>query len=181
MAVAAGVTWLYWPKLHKSQSAAFDEAGIYRYALTRIWDTRKPILTWVMLNPSTASAFNDDATIRRCVWFARDLGCGGIIVVNLFAHRARSPADLSRAADPVGPVNDRFIRDHCRAGQLVVAGWGAHKQAASRAPDVRDELARSGIWLLCFGVTQDGHPKHPLYLPRTAELRPLSGAAHGTG
>jgi hypothetical protein len=35
-----------------------------------------------------------------------------------------------------------------------------------------DEL---GISPLCLGSTRDGHPRHPLYLPKDAELGPFPG------
>jgi hypothetical protein len=82
-----------------------------------------------MLNPSTADASQDDPTIRRCIGFARQWGCGRLVVLNLFAFRATDPADLKRAADPVGPENrawfDRTLVDDLVGGP-VVCGWGVH-------------------------------------------------------
>lgn len=39
--------------------------GPYRYRLWRIWDRALPMVCWVMLNPSTADATEDDPTIGR--------------------------------------------------------------------------------------------------------------------
>lgn len=66
----------------------------YRYWLTRRWDLSLPVVTFLMLNPSTADARKDDATIRKCIGFAKAWGYGGIIVINLFALRSRNPEDL---------------------------------------------------------------------------------------
>ena len=52
-------------------TAVMDESRTYRYLLTRIWDTAAQPMVWVMLYPSTADALTDDATIRRCISFAR--------------------------------------------------------------------------------------------------------------
>ena len=43
---------------------------------------------FIMLNPSTADASNDDPTIRKCVGFAQHWNFGGLYVGNLFAVRA---------------------------------------------------------------------------------------------
>jgi len=65
-------------------SAVFSRDGRYRYALRRVWDDGKPAVLFVGLNPSTADAHRDDATIRRCTRFARDWGFGQLLVGNLF-------------------------------------------------------------------------------------------------
>ncbi|WP_030186512.1 DUF1643 domain-containing protein, partial [Streptomyces capuensis] len=47
-------------------AAVFDRSRIYRYLLTRVWDPSRPLLVYLMLNPSTADATTADPTIRRC-------------------------------------------------------------------------------------------------------------------
>lgn len=42
-------------------TAVMDEARTYRYLLTRIWDTNRRPMVWLMLNPSTADAMEDAA------------------------------------------------------------------------------------------------------------------------
>lgn len=78
-------------------------AGEYRYKLWRV--TGAPgtsVALFVMLNPSTADATDDDPTIRRCIRFARDWGHARLLVANLYALRATDPRALSRHPDPVG-------------------------------------------------------------------------------
>lgn len=152
--------------------AAFSADRAYRYILTRTWDIGAPVMTWIMLNPSTADAMTDDPTIRRCTGFARREGCGGISVVNLFALRATDPADLSRHPDPAGPDNDRWLWMHATSGRLVIAAWGAHKLADARAREVARRLAEAGVQAQCLGVTSAGHPRHPLYVRSDAPLVP---------
>jgi hypothetical protein len=118
---------------------------------------------FVMLNPSTADAEQDDPTIRRCMGFARTWGFGGIVVLNLYAYRATKPTDLWRATDPVGPENDRLLGDYLARAELIVAAWGAHAkpqriQALQKMAAVRDAA------LHCLGVTKAGAPRHPLYV-----------------
>jgi hypothetical protein len=73
-------------------AAVFDStAREYRYLLTRIWDPAVKPVVFLMLNPSTADAFEDDPTSRRCTGFAKREGAGGLVVVNLFGLRSTDP------------------------------------------------------------------------------------------
>jgi hypothetical protein len=74
-----------------AKSAVISPCGLYRYRLTRTWDAVRWSAAFVMLNPSTADAVDDDPTIKRCVGFAKRWGCGGIVVANLFAFRSADP------------------------------------------------------------------------------------------
>jgi len=157
--------------------AVFSELRTHRYLLTRNWQPDLPVMTWVMLNPSTADAFADDPTIRRCITFARREGCGGIEVVNLFALRSTDPRELRRHPDPVGPLNDEHIAGACPAGRTVVAAWGTHASLISRACTVAWMLAEAGVPLHCLGTTRQGHPRHPLYVPAATPLEPYQAVA----
>jgi hypothetical protein len=141
--------------------------GPYRYALGRTW-APGPRVCWVMLNPSTADATHDDPTIRRCIGLSRAWGYGALVVVNLFALRATDPSDLYRAKDPTGLLNDEVILREAKAAARVVAAWGAHGGYLSRGAQVRDLLLLHGLSIDCLGLTNAGHPRHPLYLPSTA-------------
>lgn len=114
-------------------SATARIRGDYRYRLTRVWDEALPMVTFVLLNPSTADAATLDPTLRRCIHFANRDGFGGLVIVNLYAFRARHPRVTKVAADPVGPDNDQVL-----AGLTgtVVAGWGNHA-APARVAEAR--------------------------------------------
>ena len=68
------------PNHYLENDAVISDCSKYRYLLRRTWDHSKPRLLYVMLNPSTADARNDDATIRSCVRLASGLGYGSIEV-----------------------------------------------------------------------------------------------------
>ena len=160
--------------------AVFDSSRRYRYLLTRTWDDSCPRAVWVMLNPSTADAFTDDPTIRRCIRFAACHGAGGIIVVNLFAYRAADPAALRGVADPVGEFNDAFIRQAGQpAGRLIIAAWGAHGTLGGRDAAVTRMLTAAEAQLRCLGTTRHGQPRHPLYMPGGTPLSAYQPAAAG--
>jgi hypothetical protein len=128
-------------------------------------------MCFLMLNPSTADADQDDPTIRRCKGFAKRDGFDGITVVNLFARRAAKPVRLKDPGDPVGPQNDPAILGACRAAEAVVAAWGAHPLARHRGREVVQAIKwgrHDDVW--CLGTTKDGSPRHPLLVPAAAEL-----------
>ena len=152
------------------RSAEISPCGAYRYSLGRCWEQTSPV-NFVMLNPSTADADIDDPTIRRCIGFAKAWGYGSIVVTNLFAFRATDPADMAKAADPIGPENDRRIVECAMASALVVCAWGAHRTIARRAATVLGLIRESDKTPMVLRTTKDGHPCHPLYLP--ADLSPV--------
>lgn len=153
-------------------SAILSECGRYRYVLTRETGGGRGVVAFIMLNPSTATADVDDPTIRRCRGFARDWGYGSLVVLNLFALRATDPALMKAAADPVGPDNDRHLREVARNANAVVAAWGVHGGHRGRDRHVLALLADLDGDLLCLGTTRAGHPRHPLYAP--ANLAPIA-------
>lgn len=153
-------------------SAVLSDCGRYRYLLGREW-ADGPTAVFVMLNPSTADALHDDPTIRRCLRYARDWGCGALAVVNLYAWRATDPGDLWTADDPVGPENDAHLVAAATiaadmSGPLVGA-WGAN----AKADRIAAVLALPGMdRLTALGVTKAGQPRHPLYLKANLTPQP---------
>lgn len=138
----------------------------FRYRLWRTWDSEAYKVLWIMLNPSTADADLDDATIRKCIAFTKLWHRGSIEVANLYAYRTKSPAELKKAQYPNGH-NDRVLAmlfETYQAGDLVIAAWGAHAQP-NRAKDVQVDALLAGVPLYHLGLNKDGSPKHPLYLP----------------
>lgn len=144
------------------RSAAFSPCMTWRYTLVREWDKSLPVVTFVLLNPSTADEHQDDPTNRRGIAFARRWGCGTVVFVNLFAYRTPDPKEMKAAHEPVGPENDRHILEQVERSNMAVAAWGVHGIHHGRDKQVLDLLNH---WpLLCFGTTKEGHPKHPLYI-----------------
>lgn len=119
-----------------------------------------------MLNPSTADAEQDDPTIRRCMGFAKDWGYGGLMVGNLFAFRATRPEILYREKDPVGDMNDLFLKQMSEQCARVVFAWGEHGKLYDAAIRVSAMFPGAG----CLGKNKSGMPKHPLYVRKDAAL-----------
>lgn len=158
------------PTLDDVAGAELSDCGHYRYLLWREWDTSRPPLGWIMLNPSTADARQDDPTIRRCVGFAQRDGYGGIRVANLYCLRAPNSHALANVDDPIGD-DDPWgwllpWGPGARVCHDVALAWGGlHKvwRGSRRARSVLDK-APPDVRLLCLGTTRTGQPRHPLYL-----------------
>lgn len=157
------------------REASFSPCRTWRYGLSRVWDSRKQVVMFIGLNPSSADETQDDPTIRRCIRYAYDWGYGGLVMMNLFAFRATDPQDMKAAAAPVGPENNKRLLEISkhRAVGIVIAGWGAHGAFLDREKTIKELIQP----LHCLSITKDGHPGHPLYLKK--DLKPVlySGGA----
>ncbi len=56
-----------------SRSANISNDRQERFSLSRIWDLNKPKILFIMLNPSYADDEFDDPTIRRLIFFFKQL------------------------------------------------------------------------------------------------------------
>lgn len=150
-------------------SAILSDCNKYRYVLTRMWDESKPLVMFIMLNPSTADHSKDDPTIRRCIGFAKSWGYGGIIVCNLFAYRATNPKELLTVDNPFGDQNAYLLREMLNEVSIVVCAWGngtiIKKILKDKSPiDVGGYIDTDKLHYI--ELSKDGIPKHPLYLKK---------------
>jgi hypothetical protein len=158
--------------------ATISGDGKYRYRLWRnlqasIENGSKGTVAFVMLNPSTADSTQDDPTIRRCIKFAKDWGYTRLEVVNLSPIRATSPEELIMERGegwqmPCDVTNHWKVEEVIEQADLVVAAWGANVERCdleTRADDVIDFCDELHV----LGLTKNGHPRHPLYMPKDAK------------
>jgi hypothetical protein len=147
-----------------ASEAIYSPCLRYRYALTRVWQPGGPKATFVMLNPSTATEYQNDPTVERCERRARALGFGAFRVTNIFAFRATDPRVMRAEPDPIGPANDAAIVDAALWADQVVCAWGSHGVHLGRGAQVATLLRQTRQPLWHFGLTQAGDPRHPLYI-----------------
>lgn len=150
--------------------ARFSPDRRWRTLLWRCWDERRPVVNFIMLNPSTADEVRLDPSCSRARDYAARWGYGALLVTNVFAWRSTDPAVLASIEDPVGRGNDAAIVRAARRAQFVVCAWGNHGALFGRSAQVRARLREAGIALHVLRLTGRGEPAHPLYLPGT--LRP---------
>jgi hypothetical protein len=156
-------------------SAVISPCGRYRYRLEREGPGEGRTVV-IMVNPSTADAEQDDATVRKLKGFGARNGWGRIIVGNLFAYRATDVLELAKVDDPIGPDNDAELRRICYGARQTIVAWGP----VSKVPKPIRERWRD-VWEIiscypsvrCIGEpAKDGHPKHPLMLAYDTPIVP---------
>lgn len=150
--------------------AAFSEDRRHRYALWRY--VGEPLqrfdgnyCMFIGLNPSTADETTNDPTIRRCMGYAKAWGYRMLVMCNMFAFRSTDPDQLliQHANDAIGPENDIYLETLAKGAALIVAAWGANaKFYPLRVRTLRALLPE----LHYLRLTMEGHPSHPLYLPK---------------
>jgi hypothetical protein len=147
--------------------------GNHRYTLRRNWLGSGGVVNFIMLNPSTADDVFDDATIRRCIGFAKRWGFSGLSVTNLFAYRATNPMDLKKLLGTVGGFrlaigeeNTCYLDREAKNAQAIVCAWGDNCDILPhRDLDVVAMLRTYD--LLCIRRTVKGNPAHPVREPYT--------------
>jgi hypothetical protein len=138
------------------RGAIFSDCRKYRYALWRVWDELKPQVVFIGLNPSTANESTDDPTIKRVQAIARNLGYGGVYMMNLFAIISADPTVLKTCDDPIGN-NNEWLEKFC-IGDIIFA-WGNFKEAQERSKEVAAMFPNAKALF----INKNGTPKHPLY------------------
>jgi len=145
----------------------------HRYTLRRSWLGGDGVVNFIMLNPSTADDVFDDATIRRCVGFAKRWGFNGLSVTNLFAYRATQPADLKTLLASeggfriaIGEDNTAHLDREAKAAKAIVCAWGDNCEVLPhRDLDVIQTLRVYDLF--CIRRTKKGNPAHPVREPYT--------------
>lgn len=170
-------------------SAIISPCGKYRYRLERKMDLRQLLLNasadsklrgktiaFFGVNPSTADASIDDATVRKWIGFCERWGVPRFIVGNVFAYRATDVRELAAVDDPFGDDIGDHITDLIIEADILVPCWGDTGKVPPQlqyAFDVlMDALVSSGKPVLHFGLTKGGDPKHPLMLGYDTALQP---------
>ncbi len=153
------------------QFAHYSDDEKYRYTVGRAWTEcldgymdYSNTVNFILLNPSTATEIMDDATIRRCVSYAKIWGYGGLIITNIFSYRETNPLLMKVFFDPIGEDNNEQLWLRAHTCGMAVAGWGSHGAFQNRSKIVKNLL--KDVNLYCLGRNNDGQPKHPLYLKK---------------
>jgi hypothetical protein len=164
----------------------------YRFHLgQRLTESNQRSLLVIGLNPSTATHLATDPTVRKLEKLARAMGLDRLDMTNLdpfrstdpqglIAHRAEAYQDVvvAKVRRDAFSANESIIQWLACRAELVLCAWGKQSSPKALATHVEQlasgivsVLGRSGVKLHCLATTEDGTPRHPLYLKD--ELRPV--------
>jgi len=164
--------------LFANGSAVISECGRYRYRLERTVADQGPVYAFFGVNPSTADASIDDATVRKWRGFVSRWGGSRFIVGNVFAYRATDVKELARIDAPIGPLNDRYLHEICDEADILVPCWGDRAklpQGLRKHLDYALSYVQSmGKPVMSFGLSKGGDPRHPLMLGYATPLIDLA-------
>ena len=146
------------------KSAIISDCNKYRYELHREWDKDKKKVLFIMLNPSTADADNNDLTTIRCMNFAKKWGYGGIMIGNIYPFRAKRPKHLRKwlneghdyAFWKSGYDNENHVGDMAQQADIIVCAWGCNH------PDIPVWVEELGDLFYLELCKDNITPKHPL-------------------
>ena len=145
-----------------SRSANISNDRQERFSLSRIWDSKKPKVLYIMLNPSYADDELDDPTIKRLIFFSKKFKFGGFYVTNLFTQITPYPKELNMD-NHLKKKNLKIISELIKKSNSIVYAWG-------NLVNEPRELLSIVKNPLCFKKNLNGTPRHPLYLPSSSEL-----------
>lgn len=157
-------------------SAIISPCGTWRYSLGREVRESGPVYGYFGVNGSTATADEDDHTVRKWIGFTRAFGGSRFIVGNPFAYRATDVRRLAETLDPVGPDNAQWLAALISEADILVPCWGntakVPKHLRFHFRRLERQIRAAGKPVRVFGLTKSGDPMHPLMLPYSTQLQP---------
>ncbi len=156
--------------LNTPMGAIFSEDRKYRYALWRVWNTSRPILLQIGLNPSVANEVKNDPTISRGMTRADREGFGCFLMANLYGYISTNPDALLNHSNTIGEYTDDYLKQMIEISDKQLCGWGSFKPVKHRASIVLSMLKEP----YCLGINADGQPKHPLYVSYATPMKKYS-------
>ncbi len=140
-------------------------------------DGPEPLIC-IGVNPSTAGPGDLDPTMRAVKRLSRHRGYNGWIMLNLYPQRATDPNRIHKRINrelhwqnlqQIGHIVNQYQR------APIWAAWGnLIEKRPFLIPCLSDILHQTGIlskkWICMGELTKPGHPRHPLYLPKSATV-----------
>lgn len=155
---------------NEPSGAVFADDRRHRLYLWRRWAKSGRWVMFIGLNPSTADERLNDPTVRRCIGFAQKWGYSGIFMCNAYTLVSTDPKMLNTEA-PIAMgahLAMKVIRSRCNE---AIVCWGNLITLVRDWEDRVDRIKNDLSPLYCLGMTKQGHPRHPLYLPCNTQVK----------
>lgn len=153
--------------------AIFNEDRTKRFLLWRSRPEGDGVITFIMLNPSTADEVKNDPSVLRCWTRAQKMGFRVMFVCNLFSIRSTDPKGI--VPDEGDDYHENFstIIRAVRRSNMIVCAWGNHGDINTLGHQILGNLRRLEYPVFVFGITKANQPKHPLYIGYDVEPKPI--------
>ena len=164
-----GSKWIYYPEFYTQ----------YRYVLGT--KGNKPIIV-IGINPSTAGPNDLDNTMKSVDRLASNNGFDSYIMLNVYAQRATNPSDMDTIFNEKLHEENmeafKWIFNNVKSPPIIWAAWGTNIYKRSYLKGCLKcivDLSKSfnSKWYNAGELTEKGHPRHPLYLPKDTRFEPF--------
>ncbi len=124
----------------------------------------------VGVNPSTATPWKDDPTIRKVRNIIKESNYDGWVMVNLYPQVTSEPDNLPKVMDADITEKNMQIISEIIEKNYIAAAWAAWGNLIDKRPYLGEILCQLEEYVQCEwyyrgSLTRSGNPRHPLYLP----------------
>lgn len=167
--------------------AVMSACGTYRFRLDRAIAMDGPVYAFFGINPSTAGANTDDATVRKWIGFTKRWGGSRFVVGNVWPLRTADVRRLATAPRWLGIAaeNTHHVLAMVAEADFLVPCWGDRAKVPRSMRNEIDEmlclLLSTGKPVMHLGLTKAGDPRHPLMLPYDTPLQSWAATQHKEG
>lgn len=156
---------------------SFQDSPDGKHRYWQQWRTSVPgskVCLAILFNPTGKKRATGEhgTTIRNCLRFAEQLGCGVLRTCNLFSRKDYPDGETREPLpDPPDPVdvqreNDRHIAAEISRADIILCAWGnvgsrriAEERANAVLAILREGNTAGKLWVLA--LNKSGQPKHP--------------------
>ena len=168
-----------------SRKCFLSECRVYRWILELQISNNHKELVFIGLNPSLSDNKFTDNTTKKIIKISSFNNYGKLKIINLFALISKNPDNLKTHKDPIGFLNNQFIKSSLRYWSENIncdlwLGWGNKGILFSRNEQVLKILEKykklkqkrflDAYEPLIIRKTKYDNPIHPLYCRDNSKL-----------
>ncbi len=151
-------------------SAIFSDCGNYRPYLSRRW-AEGEMVTWLCMNPSSATNLVDDATSRKLTRHSQRLGYSGLFLLNVMDYRATDPQQIPLDVERSNRNLHYIGKCAALSATVVLAYGGLHGRVRWQNFAAAAVEACGNAQLHVVLRNANGSPRHPRRFPAHFQLQ----------